>query len=123
MTKIYNKHSQKFKRIKLREDQTESEELLWKYLRNKKMCGVKFKRQYSVDNFVIDFYAPTIKLAIELDGEIHNSTSQKEYDKLREEHIERTGIKFLRIKNSDLDNVTDVLNKISSLVTSLLEKH
>lgn len=85
MTKIYNKHSQKFKRIKLREDQTESEELLWKYLRNKKMCGVKFK--------------------------------------LREEHIERTGIKFLRIKNSDLDNVTDVLNKISSLVTSLLEKH
>lgn len=123
MTKIFNKHSEKFKRLKLRKEQTPSEAVLWEYLRNKKMHGVKFKRQFSIENFVIDFYAPIIKLAIEADGEIHDLAEQKEYDKFREECISEIGIGFLRLKNSDIkDRLDEVLEKISSRVLMKLRE-
>ena len=77
MTKHYNKTTEKEKRKKLRRYPTHAEELVWKYLRNRQMLGFKFKRQYSVDQYVIDFYCSEIKLAVEVDGAFHNSTEQK----------------------------------------------
>ncbi|NCS82774.1 MAG: DUF559 domain-containing protein, partial [Ignavibacteria bacterium] len=63
MTKHYNKSSEKEKRRSLRQNQTFLEEILWTHLRNRKCLGIKFRRQYSIDQYVIDFYAPEIKLA------------------------------------------------------------
>ncbi|MDP1994068.1 MAG: DUF559 domain-containing protein, partial [Ignavibacteria bacterium] len=68
MTKHYNITPLKVTRRKLRQDQTFLEEVLWAQLRDRKCLGIKFRRQYSIDKFVIDFYSPEIKLAIELDG-------------------------------------------------------
>jgi len=72
MSKHYNKSSEKGKRRKLRQNQTNAEELVWRYLRNRHIPGYKFKRQYSIDHFVIDFYCAELKLAVEIDGASHN---------------------------------------------------
>ncbi len=102
MTKHYNKSSEKEKRRKLRQNQTNAEDLVWRYLRNRQMLGLKFKRQYSVDHLVIDFYCPELKLAVELDGASHNDPEQKKYDIKRQKYLEEFNIKFVRIKDEDL---------------------
>ena len=112
MTRVYNKVGIKEIRLKLRKVQTEAEGILWDCIRNNKL-GVRFKRQYSVDNFVLDFYAPSIKLAIEVDGDYHNKKDVIEYDLMREEFISNTGIKFLRFSNNEIFNdIVNVVNKI-----------
>ncbi|MFO7525604.1 MAG: endonuclease domain-containing protein [Ignavibacteriaceae bacterium] len=103
MTKHYNKKELKETRRLLRKNQTYTEKIVWMYLRNRQMDGYKFRRQYSVDKFVIDFYCPKLKLAIEIDGSIHNETGQKEYDIKRQEHLESFGIKFLRLTNEEIE--------------------
>lgn len=62
----------------------------------------RFLRQYSVDNYVIDFYCPKLKLAVEIDGDIHDLQDQKEYDKERQDYLENFGLNFIRIKNEEL---------------------
>lgn len=62
----------------------------------------RFLRQYSVDSYVIDFYCPKLKIAVEVDGDIHDLQDQKKYDKDRQEYLENFGIKFVRIKNVKL---------------------
>jgi len=102
MTLHYNKQSEKAKRRQLRRDQTPTEALVWRYLRNRQMLKFKFRRQYSVDKFVLDFYSPQLRLAIEIDGDVHELPEQKEYDIDRQNYIEKFAIKFLRIKNEEL---------------------
>ena len=122
MTKHYNKSSEKEKRRKLRQNQTNAEELVWRYLRNKQMLGYKFKRQYSIDHFVIDFYCPELKLAVEVDGESHNNPEQGEYDIKRQKYLEKFNVKFVRIKDEDLiGNPNQALMKIENAI-HLLEK-
>lgn len=101
MTKHYNKRSEKQKRRILRKGMTFCEKILWIHLRRKQL-GVRFLRQYSIDQFVIDFYSPEIKFAIELDGDVHNDPIQKEYDAKRQEYLETFGITFLRLTNDEL---------------------
>ena len=68
MPLIYNKTGIKERRRELRKNQTDVERLLWKQIRNKNFFGLKFFRQYSVGAYIVDFYCPKLKLAIELDG-------------------------------------------------------
>ncbi len=122
MTKHYNKSSEKEKRKKLRQNQTNAEELVWRFLRNKQMLGYKFKRQYSVDHFVIDFYCSELKLAVEVDGESHNNPEQRKYDSKRQKYLEKFNIKFVRIKDEDLlGNPNEAFKKIEDSI-QLLEK-
>ena len=102
MTKHDNIASEKEKRRTLRKNQTYASKILWQYLRNRQFLGVKFTRQYSVDQYVIDFFAPELKIAIESDGSIHELADQKEYDKARQEYLESFGITFMRITNKEL---------------------
>ena len=123
MTKHYNKSSEKEKRRKLRQNQTNVEDLVWRYLRNRQLLGYKFKRQYSVDHFVIDFYCPELKLAVELDGASHNNPEQIEYDIKRQKYLEEFNIKFVRIKDEDLfGNTNQAFMKIENTI-KLLEKN
>ena len=87
MAKHYNKTEMKERRRQLRKEQTFCEKILWQYLRNRSLKGVKFRRQYSIDNYVIDFYCPKIKLAIELDGNIHELPEQRDYDAKRQKYL------------------------------------
>ncbi|NEZ65094.1 DUF559 domain-containing protein [Leptolyngbyaceae cyanobacterium CCMR0082] len=77
MTKIYNKNSQKLNRQNLRRQMPKAEVILWIRLRRRQIAGVKFRRQYSVARFVLDFYCPELKLAIEIDGPTHYSAEAK----------------------------------------------
>jgi very-short-patch-repair endonuclease len=100
----------------LRKSSTPSEAILWGFLRNYGP-GVKFRRQHPMGPFVLDFYAPAIRLAIEVDGGIHEDRYQRDYDNLRQELIETCGVKFLRLSNNRLEkDVQSVLSEIDEYI-------
>ena len=120
-TKIFNKKKQKRIRKLLRKNLGLPEVILWNHLKNRQMLGYKFRRQYSVDKYVIDFYCPKLKLALELDGSSHDlDESILEYDLKRQKFIEQYGIRFLRINNYDvLYNLDDVLEYIKQFIKNI----
>ncbi|OIO20200.1 MAG: hypothetical protein COY69_02620 [Candidatus Magasanikbacteria bacterium CG_4_10_14_0_8_um_filter_32_14] len=87
------------KRRKLRLNPTKAEEVLWRELHNKKL-GYKFRRQFQIENYIVDFYCRELKLIIELDGPIHDE--QKEYDKLRTKNLEKLGLVVIRYLNDEV---------------------
>jgi len=117
MTKIYNKSCEKNKRKKLRSSMPNAEIVLWSKLKSKGLDGYKFRRQYSVGNFVIDFYCPRLKLAIEVNGDSHFSDVSEACDKERESFIESFGISFLRFTNKEIyQNLDQVLARIEDYI-------
>jgi len=102
MGHLYNKKSLNKKRRELRNNKTDAEKYLWYELKSSQVCGKKFRRQHSIDNFILDFYCPEEKLAIELDGEHHYEDKQKNYDEERTKYLQKIGIQVLRIKNTDV---------------------
>ena len=95
---------------------TYCERIVWLYLR-KKQLGYRFLRQYSVDHFVLDFYCPELKLAVEIDGGVHNQPDQKEYDINREKYLSKFNIKFIRITNEEfLGNPDKAFEKIEEAI-------
>ncbi|MEK7559690.1 MAG: endonuclease domain-containing protein [Patescibacteria group bacterium] len=122
MTRIYNKKSQTAKRKFLRGKLSLSEIALWKKLKTKKLGGYKFRRQYGFGRYVVDFYCPALKLAIEIDGPYHKFGEMKEYDPERQVFIESFGVKFLRFSNEDVSrNLLLVLSKIESELSPPLQ--
>jgi len=120
MARVYNKTALKETRKILRKEQTYTEKIAWIVLRNRSLLGCKFRRQYSVDRYVIDFYTPEIKLAVELDGSVHDSSEQKLYDAERQKYLESYGITFLRFRNDEfVDNGDFAVNKIKAAVEKL----
>lgn len=96
-----------------RSKSTDAERKLWKYLRDKQLSGYKFQRQYSVGNFILDFYCPKARFGIELDGGQHNEESTMKYDKLRTEYISSFNIKVIRFWDNDvLKNTEGVVEVI-----------
>jgi very-short-patch-repair endonuclease len=113
MTVVFNKHKMKKRRQTLRNLAPRAEVVLWRYLKDKRLSGYKFRRQYSVGPYVIDFYCPKIKLAIEVDGPTHFNKEARIYDRVRQEYIEQFNIRFLRFMNSDVyNNIEGVIEKI-----------
>lgn len=120
MTQIFNKRSQVVKRRLLRRNAPSPEYILWQVLRNRKVNGQKFKRQVSIGRYVVDFYCPALRLAVEIEGGYHTRDSVKKYDFERRELIESLGINFLRFSNEEIEeNIDNVIDKINSLSLSL----
>lgn len=91
---------------------TAAEDQLWQRLRNRQICGAKFRRQYTIDRFIVDFFAVTERLVIEVDGPIHDY--KPEEDAIRQEFIESLGIQVIRFSNEEvLENIEDVLGHIA----------
>jgi len=86
-------------RTKLRGNLTPAEAGLWKMIQGSKLGGRKFRRQHSVGNYILDFYCPSEKLAIELDGETHFNESAAMFDYERKLFLEYFGIRVIRIEN------------------------
>ena len=113
MTKAHNKKHLKKRRQFLRNNGTSAEAVLWTLLSNKKLDGRKFRRQHSVDNYILDFYCPSEKLAIELDGDLHFTAHGLIKDEIRDQKLAEHGIRVLRIENDEVFNATDaILEKI-----------
>ncbi len=120
MTQIYNRTSEKEKRRRLRNAMTEPEIILWSRLKNKQVGGYKFRRQYSVGPYILDFYCPEKKLAIEVDGGSHFTEDGMAYDRVRESAIGQFGIHFLRFTNADIrENLYGVLTVIDDTLKKL----
>ena len=112
-----------FKKAKqLRARLTSSEKLLWNRVKNKQICYVRFRRQHPIETFIVDFYCHTVKMVIEIDGEIH--LQQKEYDIQRDKEIAKYDIVILRFKNQEVENEIElVINTITNSVKQrLLDK-
>ena len=110
----------KERRQMLRRNMTEAERVLWSKLRGKQIDALRFRRQYSVGAFVLDFYCPKIRLDIEVDGESHDRPTVREYDRAREEQIKSLGITILRFTNeevkSKLDSVVQRIKETAALL-------
>ena len=120
MTKLFNKISEKLKRRELRSKMTKAEAIVWQKLRCKQIENCKFRNQYSVDRFVLDFYSPEIKLAIEIDGESHFQEGAAQYDHERQIFIESAGINFLRFTNNQVyENLNGALEIIAQKIREL----
>ena len=110
---LYNHSILKDRRKQLRKDQTDCERIIWHLIRNKQCNGFKFYRQYSVGPYILDFYCPKLRLAIEVDGGQHNEDLQKEYDKERTAYLSGNNIKEIRFWNNEvIENLEGVYQKI-----------
>jgi very-short-patch-repair endonuclease len=114
MTTIYNTSDTKQLRRSLRKDIPMCERILWSKLRNRQVNDLKFRRQYSIGRYVVDFYCAEIKLAIELDGSSHDTDTSADYDLERQSWIESIGIRVIRFTNRDaVLNMNDILEQIA----------
>jgi len=91
----------------LRKKATEPERILWRHLRNRNFAGYKFRRQHPLDGYVLDFYCPSAKLAIELDGGGHNYRTGQIRDRTRSEFLARYGVVVLRFWNHQIRQELD----------------
>ena len=112
---IFNKKYLLKYRRKLRNHGTAAEAVLWTYINKRQLKGRKFRRQHSIGNYIVDFYCPSEKLVIELDGPYHNQPNQAEYDAIRTAYLESVGLKVIRIENDALRvSIEQILNFIES---------
>jgi very-short-patch-repair endonuclease len=97
----------------LRKNQTNAENLLWQLLRGRRFCGYKFRRQYPLGGYILDFYCHEAGLAVELDGGGHNEDEQRLYDEERTKVLEGAHVCVVRFWNDDvLNSLEDVLEEL-----------
>jgi len=96
---------------------THAEVLLWVQLKGKALDGFKFRRQHSIKNYVIDFYCPEKKFAIEVDGVTHFSKFAIIHDREKENLLKSLNIRIFRVTNEEIyDNVMIVVEKIKDRI-------
>jgi very-short-patch-repair endonuclease len=98
MKKIMDRPESTYRRKKLRNHGTSAEAVLWTLLKGQQVDGFRFRRQHGVGPYILDFYCPQLRLAIELDGEVHVNT--EEYDEARSRYLAQVaGIRVIRFEN------------------------
>lgn len=111
--KIHNRNILKERRKQLRNSLPPAEAKLWSLLKDSKLENKKFRRQHSVGPYVLDFYCPSEKLCLELDGAGHFTDGGYEYDTERTEYLRNLNIKVIRFENKDIfDNAEGILEEI-----------
>ncbi len=110
---LYNDPDLKSLRRTLRRNQTEAERILWSELRDRRLLGYKFFRQYGVGRYILDFYCTSARLAIELDGSHHGQKKQRLKDRERTYFLEECSIKVIRFWNYEIyQNIAGVIEAI-----------
>jgi very-short-patch-repair endonuclease len=89
-----------FRGRRLRHDSTYPERRLWSCLRGGPLCGLKFRRQFAIGPFIVDYYCHAQRLVIELDGASHNDRAR--YDLDREHYLQSQGVRVIRFHNDDV---------------------
>lgn len=101
----------------LRKQPTQSEDLLWKELRGRKLAGLKFRRQHPFGSSIVDFYCYEKRLVVEIDGAVHQGEDAQDRDKIRQEIIELYGVRFLRLTADEVEgDLRGSLGKIEAAV-------
>jgi len=109
----FNLKYQKKVRQKLRNNSTEFEIILWSRLKDRQCGNFKFVRQFGVGGYIVDFYCPKKRLAVELDGSQHSAVESQKYDEERSKYIEHLNINVIRFWNNEISqNLEGVLDEI-----------
>jgi len=123
MARIYNRTTEKPRRQLLRREMPRAEKILWSKLRGRQMLGYKFRRQFSVQTYVVDFYCAPARLAIEIDGDSHFQKGSPARDEARQAAIQSFGIDFLRFRNVEVfEHLEVVLGAIERKLLDLRAK-
>ncbi len=103
----------------LRKRLTPAEAALWSLLKNRQAFGLKFRRQTSIENYIVDFYCAEYKIVIELDGEPHFTEEQATKDQKRDKRLTELGHKILRYENLVVFNHPDfIFDDIKNIITT-----
>lgn len=101
----------------LRKEMTEAEKVFWEMVRNRRMFGLKFRRQQVIDGFIVDFYCDSLGLCVEIDGGVHDNIEQKNYDRQREELIALRRLRIIRFINDEVLNHEETIkNRIREVL-------
>jgi very-short-patch-repair endonuclease len=91
---------------------TEAEKALWSRLNKNQVAGLPFRRQQVIEGFIVDFYCHRVRLAVEVDGEVHDR--QREYDAERDAALNAVGVRVLRFTNEQVrDHADEVVGRIA----------
>ncbi len=114
MAQLHNKKELIQNRKYLRNNSTSAEATLWKYIKGNQLEGRKFRRQHSIENYIIDFYCPSERIGIELDGQEHFTGYGLVKDEERDKFLrDKMKIKVLRFENKQVfENINGVLLEI-----------
>jgi very-short-patch-repair endonuclease len=98
-----------------RRQPTDSEAVLWRLLRGKKLCGLKFRRQQPIGPYIVDFFCAELRLVVEVDGEVHNG--QREADAARQQVLEQLGLRVVRLQASAVEaDAESVIAELATLI-------
>src|SRR5262249_30658255 len=92
----------------MQHDDTFAEKLAWVLLRDRRMFGLKFRRQVRIAGFIVDFYCHELRLIVELDGLVHDDPVQFKKDRARDARLEKLGYKILRVANGMVMHAPDL---------------
>jgi very-short-patch-repair endonuclease len=97
----------------LRREQTPAEQRLWHGLRQRRVGGIKFRRQVPIDRFIADFCCTRSRLIVEVDGSVHDREEQRRYDEERTAVLEAAGYRVIRFTNTQVEaQLSEVLHTI-----------
>jgi very-short-patch-repair endonuclease len=117
--RIVNRNELLENRRKNRRAMPLAEDIIWNAVRADRL-GVKFRRQHSFFNFIVDFYSRDVKLAIEIDGPSHDSAEAQRHDANRQAAIESLGVTFVRFTNEEVINSQEVvIEKVKEKIEGL----
>ena len=113
--KIHSLLPLKENRKNLRNNLTPAEAKLWSALKDKQLWGRKFRRQHSIENYIVDFYCADEKLIVELDGQVHFNSAASEDDLVRTKRLNHLGFRVVRFENKLVfEDMDGVLREIAS---------
>ena len=118
--RTHNQPEQFDQRKRLRHKATPEEKALWLLLKGKQIEGLRWRRQFSIGCYILDFYCPSAKLCIEVDGIQHLSEENLEHDRIREEYLAKEGIKVIRVPNGSVWEDSDMI--ISAILDNVVPK-
>jgi very-short-patch-repair endonuclease len=108
----------------LRRDMTPCEQTLWEAVRGRAIDNVKFRRQHPFAGFVLDFYAPELRLVVEMDGDVHDDAGRQQYDAWRESKLAEHGLTVVRFRNEEIAvNLPDVLERLRGAMAEARERN
>ena len=105
----------------LRREETPTERMLWKHLRGKQLDGYRFRQQHGFGPYILDFYCPSIRLGIELDGSVHDTPEAQQKDVDRAEFLNQNHIHVIRFRNEEVEeDIGSVLDKIRIYINNII---
>jgi very-short-patch-repair endonuclease len=100
----------------LRRKPTKAEEIFWQTIRNRKVGGLKFRRQQVIEGFIADFYCEAKRLVLEIDGNVHEMKEKKKLDALRKKVFRTRGLLEIRFTNDQIyHHLKEVISKITAI--------